>query len=73
MEPDFADVIVRPTHAGTWSIEIPNAGHAKSTVVSFASDPEKALQMAMTMRPQSKIAVCVTENEHSGLDWWSSL
>jgi hypothetical protein len=73
METNFADVIVRPTHAGTWSVEIPSAGSAKSALVSFASDPAQALRLAMSMRPQSRIAVCVTEHEHSGLDWWSSL
>jgi hypothetical protein len=73
MEQDFADVIVRPTHGGAWSIQIPNTESASSTVVSFASDPAMALQMAMSMRPQSRITVCVTEHEHSGLDWWSSL
>jgi hypothetical protein len=73
MEQDLADVIVRPTHGGAWSIQIPSAESAASAVVSFASDPAKALQMAMSMRPQSRITVCVTEHEHSGLDWWSSL
>jgi hypothetical protein len=73
MEQRFADVIVRPTQGGAWSIQIPSAESASSTVVSFASDPAKALQIAMSMRPQSRIEVCVTEHEHSGLDWWSSL
>jgi hypothetical protein len=73
METNFADVIVRPTHVGTWSVEIPSAGPSTSAFVSFASDPEQALRLAMSMRPQSRIAVCVTEHENSGVDWWSSL
>jgi hypothetical protein len=73
MEQDFADVIVRPTHSGTWSIEIPSVESETSTFVSFASDPASALQLAMSVRPQSRIEVCVTEKENSGLDWWSSL
>jgi hypothetical protein len=52
---------------------VPNSESASSTVVCFASDPGTALQMAMSMRPQSRITVCVTEHEHSGLDWWSSV
>jgi hypothetical protein len=73
MNSNLADVFVRPTHGGAWSVEIPHAEPAKAAFVTFTSDPQKALQLAMNMRPQSRIVFCVAEKEDSGIDWWPSL
>jgi hypothetical protein len=71
INPNTADVILRPTHDGAWSVEIPHAERAGATFVTFASDPNKALRLAMLMRPQSRIAICVADD--GGPDWYSSL